>query len=311
VKSYSPRSLHSGLACQPTPSDRWPSNLAPSHVTVATIELFHWNPRTPLRSGRVSGRLLLGRRVNNFGDLLGPLIVNGIRARLGLSHGRPTRSTRLFSVGSVLHYATARDTVWGSGVNGHWLSAQYCPQLDIRALRGPLTRRFLLERGTIDIPEVYGDPALLLPIVRPDLLGAPRTIPITVVANINEPNDLGPPHPRSGVFVLDPRSPLDSCLRTIAASQLVVGTSLHAIVVAEALGIGARVIRSRGEGAFKYLDYYRGTGRDFSPAESLEQAIAMGADEPPQWDSSRLLAAFPRDLWTTSERLACDPKHHG
>jgi pyruvyltransferase len=60
------------------------------------------------------------------------------------------------------------------------------------------------------------------------------------------------------------------------------------------------MIRSRGEGAFKYLDYFEGTGRDFSPAESVAQAIDMGADAPPQWNPSGLLAAFPRDLWTTS-----------
>ena len=40
--------------------------------------------------------------------------------------------------------------------------------------------------------------------------------------------------------------------------------------------------------------------RDFSPAESVERAIEVGADAPPQWDASPLIAAFPRDLWTTS-----------
>ena len=266
---------------------------------MAKVELFTWNPRTPLTHGRVARRLPLGRRINNFGDLLGPLIVNGVRAQLGLSQARPVRSTRLFTVGSVIHYASAGDTIWGSGVNGHWLSAQYSTQLDIRALRGPLTRQFLLERRLTDIPEVYGDPALLLPMVRPDLLKIPTTIPITLVANINEPDDLALAGSSHEVVVLDPRSPLEVCLRTIAGSRLVVGTSLHAIIVAEALGVGARMLRPRREGEFKYRDYYGGTGRNFTPAESVAQAIDMGSDAPPQWDSSRLLAAFPRDLWAT------------
>lgn len=267
-------------------------------MTVSEVELFHWNPRTSLRSGRVTRRLRLGPRVNNFGDLLGPLIVNGVRARLGLSGAPPARSTRLFSVGSIIHYAAAGDTIWGSGINGHWLSAQYSSQLDIRALRGPRSRRFLLERSRSEIPEIYGDPALLLPTVRPDLLDVPSTIPVTVVANINDPETLDLSDLRSGAVVLDPRSPLESCLRTIAASELVIGTSLHAVIVAEALNIGARTIRSRGEPTFKYLDYFEATGRDFSPAESVRQAIEIGADGPPQWDRSALLDAFPRDLWT-------------
>jgi pyruvyltransferase len=269
------------------------------NIRTTSVELFHWNPRTPLVNTRVTRRFLFGRRVNNFGDLLGPLIVNGLRAWLGLSDARPARSTRLFSVGSVLHYARAGDTIWGSGVNGHWLSAQYRLPLDIRALRGPLSRRFLLERGAADIPEIYGDPALLLPLVRPDLRAVPTTIPVTVVANINEPEAFALPQPCSSPHVLDPRSPLETCLKTIAASELVVGTSLHALIVAEALGIGARAIRSRGEGTFKYRDYYLGTGREFSPAESLAQAVEVGPDSPPLWSSSSLLAAFPRDLWTT------------
>jgi pyruvyltransferase len=264
---------------------------------MTSVEFFSWNPRTPLFGGRIGRKVPLGPRYNNFGDLLGPLIVNGILQHLGLSEARPTRSTRLFTVGSVIHYATEKDIIWGSGVNGHWLSAEYCAKLDIRALRGPLTRRFLLKHGTADMPEIYGDPALLLPTVRPDLLKVPTTVPITVVANINEPTDLTQPYSSSEVLVLDPRSPLESCLETIAASQLVVGTSLHAIIVAEALGIGTRIVRSHGEGVFKYLDYYNGTDRDFSPAETIGQAIDLGPDVPLQWDSSRLLAAFPRDLW--------------
>jgi pyruvyltransferase len=269
------------------------------------IQLFSWNPRTPVLGARVIRRLLLGRRVNNFGDLLGPLIVNGIRAQLGLSDARPSRSAHLFTVGSVIHYASDGDVIWGSGVNGHWLSADYCPNLDIRAVRGPLTRQFLLACSNTDIPEIYGDPALLLPIVRPELLRVPTTIPITFVANINEPEGPHRRHASSEVHTLDPRAPLESCLETIAASELVVATSLHAVIVAEALGIGARTIRSRGEGTFKYVDYYSGTGRDFAPSESVEEAINMGPDEPPRWDSARLLTAFPRDLWVTSEGLPC------
>jgi pyruvyltransferase len=154
---------------------------------MASIELFNWNPRTPLFGGRVGRRLLLGPRVNNFGDLLGPLIAEGVRAQLGLSHRQPVRSTRLFTVGSVIHYAVDGDVIWGSGVNGHWLSAEYHKQLDIRALRGPLSRRFLLKRGVVDVPEVYGDPALLLPIVRPDLCQVPATIPMLLPCRICPP----------------------------------------------------------------------------------------------------------------------------
>jgi pyruvyltransferase len=259
------------------------------------VELFSWNPR--IRRGRISRHIPVGPRFNNFGDLLGPVIVNGMKARLGLEEAPACRSTRLFSVGSVIHFASSGDVVWGSGVNGTWLSANYSAEVDIRALRGPVSRQFLRERTGMRIPDVYGDPALLLPLVRPDLTTIARTIPVTVVSNLNESTVLDVPPDLGGVLTLSPRAPLEECLKTIASSQLVVGTSLHAIVVAEALGIPACSIAPLREGTFKYRDYYEGTGRRYSPAGSLADAIERGGDAPPRWDPSQLIDAFPRELW--------------
>jgi pyruvyltransferase len=265
---------------------------------MAQIDLFNWNPRTAVLPGRLGQRFRFGPRVNNFGDLLGPLIVEGLRRHLGLADATPTRSTTLLTVGSVAHFATPGDVVWGSGVNGHWLTAEYSTSVDIRALRGPLSRRFLLERSLTEVPETYGDPALLLALIRPDLLAVERRLPVTLVTNLNESQTShSNEHDSREIVVLDPKADLEHCLTTIAASELVVGTSLHGLVVAEALGIPARAIRPRREGSFKYLDYFNGTGRDFSPAESLTDALAKGGDVPPRWDPDRLVDAFPRDLW--------------
>lgn len=103
--------------------------------------------------------------------------------------------------------------------------------------------------------------------------------------------------------VLNPRAPLKRCLSRIAASEFVVGSSLHGIIVAEALGVPARVIRSAVESDFKYNDYYQGTGRaGFSPAETVREAIAAGGEPPPVFHAESLLAAFPADLWLPARR---------
>ena len=72
--------------------------------------------------------------------------------------------TVVSAIGSVLHLIKKQNTiVWGSGLINENLLPPVQPY-KILAVRGPLTRKVLLSQG-YDCPEVYGDPALLLPYV--------------------------------------------------------------------------------------------------------------------------------------------------
>ena len=267
------------------------------------VEIFSWNPPWPVLRVWIGWRIPWRRPVNNFGDLLGPLIVRALLKQRGLGP-EAVRPARLLSVGSILHFAQDGDVVWGSGVHGDIPGQQVTARaLDIRAVRGPLTRAFLMERG-IMAPEIYGDPALLLPAVMPELLeeAQRKRHEVTVVPNYLDLDQN--PGWRLSPKVLNPRAPLMRCLSRIAASELVVGSSLHGIVVAEALGIPARLVRSGVEIDFKYRDYYEGTGRvSYSPAETIREAIAAGGEPPPVFSPERLLAAFPADLWQPSSAV--------
>lgn len=258
-----------------------------------TVELFYWNPLRPLGRRRGLRRRPALVPVDNFGDLLGPVLVRALLAELGLGAAPAVRPAVLMSVGSVVHLARSGSVVWGSGVNGKIPPAQHdVSGLDVRAVRGPRTRAFLRERG-IEVPEVYGDPALLLGELRPDLVGLPAERDVLVVPNLNDAALCD-----EGFTRLDPRSPLEHCLRTIATSRLVVGSSLHGVVVAEALGVPARLVTTEKEPIFKYADYYEGTGRPgFASAGSVHEAVAAGGEPRSGWSSRDLRAAFPVDLW--------------
>lgn len=259
----------------------------------AQVELFSWAPRRP----RIRGLRLRrpGPVAGNLGDVLGPVVVRQLLRSEGLSPEAPTRSARLLSIGSVVHLAGDGDVVWGSGVNGKIPPERYPPRrLDVRAVRGPLTRDFLRGRG-VPVPPVYGDPGLLVGHLwtSEELRGDEPDHEVTVVPNLNDlPAYAGTPG------LMSPTTPLRACLRRIAASRLVVGSALHGVVVAESLGIPARLVTSRAEHPFKYEDYYRGTGREVEPARDVAQAISWGGQAPPAWDPQPLLDAFPRDLWT-------------
>jgi pyruvyltransferase len=276
------------------------------------VRIFSWNPRRSSLPPRLVRRLPVGSRINNFGDLLGPLVVGRILAQHGIDPNAARRNCTLFSVGSVLHFAQDDDVIWGTGANGKMPVDMYAfRSLDVRAVRGPLTRDFLRGRG-IECPSTFGDPALLLARLAPELFGAVARDQhrITVVPNFNDFAAFAAF--AAGPDVLDPRAPLDSCLRRIAGSRFVVGSSLHGIVIAESLGIPARVISSGAEHPFKYEDYYLGTGRiGVEAAGSVEEAIAMGGRNLPEFDADRLLAAFPVDLWTGRRMAPWAPPRSG
>jgi pyruvyltransferase len=182
---------------------------------MSEIELFSWNPFRPVLPTRLGPRIPWRRPVNNFGDLLGPAIVRMMLKRRGLgTHSKVP--VRLLSVGSCLHFAQDADVVWGSGVNGKVpIESHTARILDVRAVRGPRTRSFLVERG-INVPEVYGDPALLQPLLMPELLSVPKKYTVTVVPNFNDLK-LNPAW-RLSAKALNPCSGLAHCLQRIAAS---------------------------------------------------------------------------------------------
>jgi len=247
------------------------------------VDLFFWKPE--------GGAL-------NFGDHLARVIVTKLLAMRGhLLEEETARSHRLFAVGSVLHFAQDGDVVWGSGVNGKVDPKLHrFQQLDVRAVRGPLTRDFLLNRG-IAVPEVYGDPALLLPTLFPGRFAATARKPYVVVPNLH---DLALAQQARLQNIVSPMLSWNRCVAEILQGQLVISSSLHGIIIAEAYGIPARYLRlSDTENIFKYNDYVQGTGRaPIEPAGSVEEALEMGGMPPPVFDPAALLAAFPLDLWS-------------
>ena len=258
---------------------------------VRGVDVVHWNPRRSL----APGYLPRTTRVNNFGDLLGPVVVRALAPEGDVA---PEGGPRLLAVGSILQLARDGDVVWGTGVNGKVSEdALRARALDVRAVRGPLTARVLRRRGA-EVPDVYGDPGLLAP----GILGISRqrpTIPVTSIPNLNERRSW-----RGKPGYLSPRTSYRRVIETIARSELVIASSLHAIVVAEVLGVPVAPVLPAHEAVFKYEDYYEGTGRRLPRlAETYEAATDFVVD-PLTWSGDALRGAFPGDLWRRGQDAA-------
>ncbi|MDQ7991062.1 MAG: polysaccharide pyruvyl transferase family protein [Propionicimonas sp.] len=262
---------------------------------VGGVEVFAWNPARTGQDG-------LPSLVNNFGDLLAEYLVERLAGPAVSLRPAPGDGPTLFTAGSVLHFVTGPAVVWGSGINFKVPDPmpRATDRLDVRAVRGPLTARALAAHGVV-VPEVFGDPALLLPRLHPELLdwASRKQHAAVVVPNLNDlPGTSAEAH-ALGLPVIDPTAPLDHVLHAVAQSEFVVGNSLHAIVVADALGIPARLVTSTVEHPFKYRDYLAGTGRPGTViASDLADALRLGGHEPVRADLDLLFEAFPRDLWS-------------
>jgi pyruvyltransferase len=250
----------------------------------------------PVLRGPIGRRIPIRRPVDNFGDLLGPMLVARILEERG-TDANAGADRRLLTVGSIMHFAEPGDVVWGTGINGkrhglpkHDLSAL---SLDVRAVRGPLTRRVLVESG-ITVSEVYGDPGLLWSRFWPrEHYVTQARQAVGIVPNLHDWARY-----ESDPRAINPRGPVHEVIGRIAQCDFIASTSLHGIVIAESFGIPARLVPPTTEPMLKYHDYYTGTGRDgVRVAATVAHAIEMGGETPPAWNGDALLDAFPHDLW--------------
>lgn len=259
-----------------------PPPLPPTHTAYPRVEVYAWRPSR-------------GTHVN-FGDHLSHVVVDRMLAGRGLDREEEVaRATRLFAIGSVLHFAADGDTVWGSGINGKIADEHHrFTTLDVRAVRGPLTADYLRRRG-IAVPDIYGDPALLLPQLFPGRFGRRPGGGTLFVPNLNDLAEVAPP-----CAMVSPLRGWNHVVARILSADLVLASSLHGLIIAEAFGIPARYVRlSDREALFKFEDYVQGTGRPkLVYAGSIEEGVEMGGMDPIRWDPAPLRAAFPFDLWS-------------
>lgn len=237
----------------------------------------------------------------NFGDFLSHKVVErlvGKPLKICPKHP-PETEPKLLAIGSILWFARQNDVIWGSGVNGKRLKVGEFrfTDLDVRSVRGPLTRSFLQKNFNITCPEIYGDPALLLPCLFPEFKRKQNpSYEYLVIVHYLDRKQF--PKDPSGHIVHATDNWME-IMAKILDSKFVISSTLHGIVVAEAFGIPARLLRiSDAEPLIKYQDYYFGTNRPhFTYARSVDEALSMGGEPPFECDLHKLYDAFPFDYW--------------
>jgi pyruvyltransferase len=250
------------------------------------LKLFYWK---------------LSPNSENLGDYLSKVVVSHFIPK-GSNLLSPKKHKTIYSIGSIIGFRCQNAVVWGSGIlNAHKSRKKnVChSKLDVRAVRGPKTRQVLLDWG-ISCPEVYGDPAILMPLIyKPK--STEKKYPVSIVLHY-EHNQFDIPEDQDIHLIDICTTNYKQFIDEISQSSLVISSSLHGIILAETYGVPAVPLLKRDAIVFKFEDWYLSTGRDnIVIARNVEEALSLQPMALPELSGmqEQLLRAFPADLWDT------------
>lgn len=198
----------------------------------------------------------------NFGDMLSLITVQHfLKSKVRYGH---YRGADILAIGSILDPLQKwgnprKPLIWGSGL------IQPGPQwrgdpIDVRAVRGHLTKSRV--ESCIEREIALGDPGLLVSRIFPELLGIRTRYSISIIPHIfdmgsDELADAKRINP--AVHIISPKAPPYVVLEQIAASKVVLSSSLHGLICADALGIPnywCPMSNKLEGGSYKFEDYY-------------------------------------------------------
>lgn len=171
----------------------------------------------------------------------------------------------IYSTGSIMAFTNTNCIVWGSGCIQPNAVGQ--PPKKVYSVRGPMTREILINKG-IQVDEVYGDPALLYPLIYNPKIEKKYKWGI-IPHYIEFKSDIGIKTLRHleamGIRIIDICAGEDKFIDELLEVENVLSSSLHGLIAADAYGIPNARVRITNQligGDFKFLDYYLSVGRE-------------------------------------------------
>ena len=215
---------------------------------------------------RVTESVFFAKGIENLGDSMVPwLIQNTTHIDFPYSNPLAAWGPHLFSIGSILQYATSDCYIWGSGFIKNDSKPKGRPK-QVAAVRGPLSQARCHALG-IAAPSVFGDPALLTSRFIQKKY-APISGRIGLIPHVVDWDTLSNPKlglQKSYHFIDIRTSDIENFVDEITKCEYVASTSLHGVILAEAFGVPAvwcEVSDNVVGKGFKFHDYFAGTARE-------------------------------------------------
>lgn len=219
----------------------------------------------------------------NFGDQLSPLLIESLFGRRVKFSG--IANADIVSTGSLIDALEAADNhmrpwIWGSGYiesGPRWQG----PPVRLAAVRGALSQSRVEHLTGKSI--ALGDPAILVDVAYPALRDVPKRFDVSIVphfidADADAVRWVRDTHPE--FHIINVLAPAHQVLAQIAESRVVLSSSLHGLICADALGVPNQwtpMSQNVTGGSYKFRDYYSAFDLE---AHSLDVRVAADcADE--------------------------------
>lgn len=186
----------------------------------------------------------------NFGDILTPAILDYFS--IEYTFVKNYRDADAICIGSIARRAGTGVKVLGSGIisRGDRVNAN----ADWKFVRGPYTRDQVLKFGG-ECPEIYGDPALLLPLI---VDPSEKKYEVGIVPHNVDYDFISKEYPNNNIIGLGTRD-YTRVVDKITQCESIVSSSLHGIICAHAYGIPAAWVapntKLKGDN-IKFEDYF-------------------------------------------------------
>lgn len=190
------------------------------------------------------------------------------------------RKTNYVVIGSTIAMlADENSIIWGAGIIDETAEMKVAPK-KILAVRGPKTREWLMQRG-ISCPEVYGDPALLLPRVYTPS-SADKRYRLGVIPHYQDYDSEVLNNLKADPSVLfikmEGYTSWTDLLDQVISCDYIASSSLHGLIIAEAYGIPNLWVEISGKlmgGHFKFHDFFQSIHADREKPFIVEHGMGV------------------------------------
>lgn len=220
----------------------------------------------------------------NFGDELNVYLIEELTGRKVVNSNNVFLPfcKKYLVIGSLIEEFTTCDTIiWGSGAIEGMDNRLKCNPIKVLAVRGKLSRDYLLRKG-ITCPPIYGDPALLLPYIYNPVVK--KKYKFGIIPHVCDLKDSKIEYLKvllgedTLIISFENYGNWRNVIDNIKSCNYILSSSLHGLIISDAYGVPNAWIKVSDKiqgGFFKYQDYFSSVNRESVRPLNLEEEYSI------------------------------------